>query len=569
MVKEGSPLLSASDTATRSSRMDDQNGSREIVDEGFEYVAEQTGLAFFESLMTDEPQAGETEEMRWLREVRLRHKHMNWFQRPSLAILCSLVMLVCLGETLCITPMIGLTMKKVCEGIAMHHGESGKSADDVQCDPQEVQSVMSVISSFTMILTGLACTFTSGTWGEFSDRAGRVRIFGYMALVRVIGNSLHFWALLPSTPYHKWLIILAGSVSSLSGGMLALLANANSYISDIVEADHRALSMSIMMSAVYATMGLGPMLGSVLVKNFGGGDRLPIYLSIAIGLLAAILCFTSVREPRHEEALKLSQATFVERRDSISSIRSDTTRISARLATYGRYHLLRLLDVFSSVKTLWLNPTADGSVVPRYTVLMLVALDIFFLSMTAAAMPALVLFATYQYGWRSVELGYFISISGLGRAAVLLVISPCLLHVLRRFYKPLNHSIDRIDVTCIKISLVLLTCSVAAVLVGKEHEAALFTCAVLQALSAFCSPTIQSAIIKYCSKKFTGRCFGAMALIRSSVMLIVPPILLRIYGTTVSFKPELFLYIPLTCGICAIILSNFLHIIDDATAVPK
>lgn len=569
MTKESSPLLPASDNATGSPKMDHQNEAREIVDEGFDYVAEQTGLTFLESLITDEPQAGESEEMRWLREVRLRHKHMNWFQRPSLAILCSLVMLVCLGETLCITPMIGLTMKKVCEGVAVLHGESDKPVDGVRCDPEEVQSVMSGISSLTMILTGLACTFTSGTWGEFSDRAGRVRIFGYMALVRVIGNSLHLWALLPSTPYHKWLIILAGSVSSLSGGMLALLANANSYIADIIEADHRALSMSIMMSAVYGTMGLGPMLGSVLVKNFGGGDRLPIYLSITIGSLAAFLCFTFLREPRHEDALKLSQTTFTERRDSISSIQSNNTRVSARLATYGRYQLLRLLDVFSSVKKLWLNPTADGSLVPRYTVVMLVVLDVFFLSMTAASMPALVLFATYQYGWRSVELGYFISIGGLGRAAVLLVISPCLLHLLRKFYKPLNHSIDRIDVTCIKISLVLLTCSIVTVLIFKEHEAALFACAVLQALSAFCSPTIQSAIIKYCSKKFTGQCFGAMALIRSTVMLTVPPILLQIYGTTVSFKPELFLYIPLTCGICAIILSNFLHITDDATTVPK
>ncbi|QLQ79001.1 hypothetical protein HG537_0B03480 [Torulaspora globosa] len=569
MTKETSPLLSVSDTGTRSPKMDHQNESQEIVDEGFEYVAEQTGLTFFESLMTDEPQAGETEEMRWLREVRLKHKHMNWFQRPSLAILCSLVMLVCLGETLCITPMIGLTMKKVCEGIVVVHGEFDKPSDDVLCDPKEVQSVMSGISSLTMILTGLACTFTSGTWGEFSDRAGRVRIFGYMALVRVIGNSLHLWALLPSTPYHKWLIILAGSVSSLSGGMLALLANANSYISDIVEADHRALSMSIMMSAVYATMGLGPMLGSVLVKSFGGGDRLPIYLSITIGSLATFLCFTFLREPRHEEALKLSQATFIERRDSISSIRSNHTNVSAKLATYGRYQFLRLLDVFASVKTLWLNPAPDGSLIPRYTVLMLVILDVFFLSMTVASMPALVLFATYQYGWRSVELGYFISIGGLGRAAVLLVISPCLLHLLRNFYNPLNHSIDRIDVTCIKISLILLTSSIITVLIGKEHQEALFACAILQALSAFCSPTIQSAIIKYCSKKFTGQCFGAIALIRSTVMLIVPPILLRIYGSTVSFKPELFLYIPLTCGICAIILSNFLHIIDDATMVPK
>lgn len=567
MVEERTPLLPASNASTGPSPMDHKSGAREIVDEGLDYVAEQTGVTVLESLITDEPQADDSVETRWLREARLKHKHLNWFQRPSVAILCFLVMLVCLAETLCLTPIIGLTMDKVCEGITKLRSESDKA---LPCDPKEVQTIMSGISSYNMILTGLSYTFTSGKWGELSDRVGRVRIFAFMALLRVIGNSLHLCSLLPSTPYHKWLIILAGSVSSLSGGMLALLANANSYISDIVEPDHRALSMSIMMSAVYGTMGLGPMLGSILVKNFPGGDRLPIYLSLVIGSIATLLCFTLVKEPRHEEALKLSQTTFMERRESISSLRSTNTQASNRLANYGRYQLLRLLDVFSSVRKLWIPPTSDGSLVPRYTVLMLVTLDVLFLNITAASMPALVLFATYEYGWRSVELGYYISISGLGRAVVLLVISPCLLHLLRKIYKPLNHSIDRIDVTCIRISVVFLTCSILIVLIGKEHEAALYACAILQALSAFCSPTLQSAIIKYCSKKFTGQCFGAMALIRSTVMLIIPPILLRIYGATVSFRPELFLYVPLACGICAILLSNFLRIIDGpTTTLPK
>lgn len=560
MAEENSALLATPNVSAVPKRMIQRDDAREIVDEGLDFVAEQTGIAVLESVITDEPQIDDSEETRWLREARMKHMHLSCFRRPSMAILCCLLTFVCLAETLCITPMIGLTMKKICESIAVSNGEI---VGDSQCDPKEVQSVMSEISSTTMILTGLSCTFMSGRWGELSDRIGRVRIFAYMACLRVIGNSLHLCALLPSTPYHKWAIILAGSTSSLSGGMLALLANGNSYISDIVEPEQRAMSMSIMMSTVYATMGLGPMLGSVLVKFFNSGDRLPIYLSLMIGTIAALLSFTVIKEPRHEDALKLSQATFVERRESISSVRSSSTQFSERIKSYGRYQLLRLIDVFSSVRKLWLKPTASGSLIPRYTVVLLITLDVLFLSITAGSIPALVLYATYQYGWRSVELGYFISISGLGRAAVLLIISPCLIHGLKKIYKPLNYSVDQIDITCIRVSVMFLTLSILTALLGKQHEASLFACAILQAMSAFCSPTLQSAIIKYCSKKFTGQCFGGMALIRSGVMLIVPPILLRIYGATVSFKPELFLFIPLTCGFCAIILSTFLRTVED------
>ena len=143
------------------------------------------------------------------------------------------------------------------------------------------------------------------------------------------------------------------------------------------------------------------------------------------------------------------------------------------------------------------------------------------------------------------------------------VLSPCLIHLLKKRYKPLSFSVDRIDIICIMISLAFLIMSFLTALIGLGHEGSLFACATLQALSAFCSPALQSAIIKYCSKKFTGQCFGAIALIRSVVMLIVPPTLLRIYGATVSFKPELFLYIPLMSGISALILSSFLRIVDD------
>lgn len=560
MTDERSRLLSSHPSARS---MDARSEARLFINEGPDYVAEQAGIAVLESVMDHRHPPEESEEMRWLREGRMKHEHLSFLLRPSLGVVCFLLMAISLAETLCITPMISLTMKKVCEGIAIADGEVLDPSQNIHCDPKRVQTIMSGISSTVLVLTGLSFTFTSGRWGEFSDRAGRVKVFGYMALLKVIGNGLHLWALLPSTRYNRWLIILAGSASSLSGGMLALLANGNSYVADIAEPEQRAMCMSVIMSTVYGTMGLGPMVGSLLVKFGGEGDLLPVYLSLVVGLTASLACFTFVREPRHDDAIKLSQTTFIERRESMSSTRSTSPHFSARVKSYSKYQLLRLFDVFSSLRKLWLEPTASGSLLPRYTVILLIVIDILFLSITAGSIPALVLFATYEYGWRSVELGYFISISGLGRAVVLLVLSPCLIHCLKRHYKPLSFSVDRIDKFCIMISLTVLTISLLVVLSSMGHEGSLYAYATLQALSAFCSPSLQSAIIKYCSKKFTGQCFGAMALIRSVVMLVVPPLLLGIYGATVSFKPELFLYIPLAAGILALALSTFLPILED------
>lgn len=176
-------------------------------------------------------------------------------------------------------------------------------------------------------------------------------------------------------------------------------------------------------------------------------------------------------------------------------------------------------------------------------------------------MPALILFSTYEYKWHAVELGYFISILGIGRGVVLLVVSPTLLYTLKRIYQHLNHSIDKIDIFCIQFSMIVITLSLFVMIrFGEKTPTSMIIFALLQALSAFCSPTLQSGIIKYTSKKHTGEMFGAMALVRSCVMLVIPPILLKLYGSTVSVNPSLFMYIPFSTSIVAILLTFFLRI---------
>lgn len=555
-----------------SSRLDYQttdhvNGAREVLDEGLEFVAEQASVAVFENAMANDQSEEEddTVEVGWTRAMRTRHQDLSFYQRPSMLVLCTLLVLLCVTESLCFTPAIALTMKKICDGLL----EVNDAAADLakrECDPKKVQAIMSGITSLLSISTGLIGTFMSAKWGELSDRIGRVRVFGYIAFIKIFGNAIQLYALSPAVRYHKWGIILGLSISPFSGGILAAVAIGNSYVADIMESEHRALSMSIMMSAIYASIGLGPMLSGILINMFNGNNAAPIYFSLLTGSLSAILCLTAIHEPRHEDALKLSHTHFMERKDSLSSSKPNVkvaATLFSRTREYLRFCSLQAIDVLSPVKILWLKPTASGSLIPRYTVVLLLIIDVLFLCMTSASMSTIVLYATYKFDWRAVKLGYFISISGLGKAAVLMLLSPAMLYALKKHYRSLNNSIDQIDVFCIRLSMVLLTLSTLIVLLDNENESSLFVLAVLHALSAFCSPTLQSSIIKYCSKKFTGQCFGGMALIRSAVMLALPPVFLMIYGSTVSFRPEIFLYVISACGVLAIALTFFLRIVED------
>lgn len=557
LTVETSPLLAQDNGSKKVTPLT----SREITSEGMEYAVEQTGITVLEHAIAEDATENEdeegSEELAWMREARSRHASQSWYKRPGLSILCLALILAALADTLIISPNIVLIIRKICEGTAV---EGDTEVDMANCDMAQVQELLSGLQSVIMILSGIIGTLTSGKLGELSDRFGRIRIFQYMAIVRILAITAVGYAVLPSTPYNKYLIITANCVTSFAS-VITLIANGGSYISDIIEPEGRTLAISILMSTIYGSMGVGPLVGSLVIKLSGGNTYTPFLLAYVAAFAFLALCSLLMIEPRHANALKKSQSRFLKRKQSMASLRSSE---SAASVGFGKYQLIKFLDFFSPLKKLWMEPTVAGSLVPRYTVVLLIVMDVLFLSSTAASMPALVLYSTYVYKWDSVMLGYFISFSGVGRALVLLVISPVLLHYLKKIYQPLKGSIDEIDITSLRGSLFFVALSIVlAMLINNKEGNGLLVFAFFQALSAIFSPTLQASVVKYCSRSATGEVFGAIALIRTFVMLVCPPILLGIYGNTVSSKPKTFMIVPLALSITAIIISLFLRIVRD------
>lgn len=87
--------------------------------------------------------------------------------------------------------------------------------------------------------------------------------------------------------------------------------------------------------------------------------------------------------------------------------------------------------------------------------------------------------------------------------------------------------------------------------------------AIFLSLTAFAIPTIQNVIIKYSSKKNTSIVFAGIAILRNLVQLISPPILLKIYSSTIENEKLLFLYVPLIFSVFSLILLRFVQIVDD------
>lgn len=510
-----------------------------------------------ENIRVEETPEEENEEVvrlqRVTEEIKHHHKDKCIFRRPSLFILSILVFLFGFSEMLYLTPFITLTINKICRGI---HASS--------CDSKEVQMYMSQIGSTTLIYSGIISTLMSGKWGRWSDHYGRVKIFGYMGLIRVIGNLLHLLALSSCVPFNKWLIILSATVNSISGGMFAFFGNANSYINDIVEPEDRIFSISFVTSLMQITTGIGPLTGSLLVKWYNGNDSVPIYVAIAAGILFTVLCFTIVIEPRHHLWLEYTREQFtIKQMELYQEFNNDIINSSSTLwfkvQRYGKYHLTKLVDFLEPFKQLWLKDKPSSV---KWNVLLLVTIDILFGSVMMGIMPSFLLFCTYKYHWKSVELGYFISFCGITNGITLFLSSHYGMNSMKNVIKTNPNNVDKLDKVSIGMSLIFLTVSNLFMIRFSNYSKIIIIFVILRSLSKICGPIAEAAIMKHYKKtgKNTGQVFGAIALLNSLSMLIVPPILLRIYGFTISIGPELFLYFPLTCCLIALISCYFLSV---------
>lgn len=539
--------------------------AREYQEEGLEYVTENMGISILEGVLVDEPAGIESDEVRWIREMKLKHKELGWWSRPSILYICLVLLTIAITDALILPSVTVLSMQRICESLASENNSWTEDNSPI-CDAARVQQIVSNLASISLILNGIVGTLMAGKLGELSDRVGRVPIFVYTGVLRTLSALVLYYVFFSKGPFSYKLYILGQCLPSFSGSVIGLIANGNSYLADIVEPSMRSIGISFVMSTIYGAAGIGPFLSSILINASNGNNAAPLSAALVFSISFTLICTFFMAESRHDEAKKLSRNKFMRRRESMESIISQQSESSATsrrsVAFMTKYTMWHLFDVFSPIKRLWLKPTATGSLVPRYMVLLLISTDVLFVICSAGILPPLVLAFTYTLKWDSKKLGYFVSTIGIGRAVVLLIVAPLALHSLKKRFKVLENSLDKTDLVILRVSILAILISIILLLL-LNGEKSVYSFAIFQVMGAMFSPTVQASIIKYGSKKHTGEYFGAIALVRSLTLLISPPIFLSIYAKTVSFQPFFFLYLPLIFAFIANLFSACLKIVTD------
>lgn len=507
----------------------------------------------------------------WYQQTMERFKNKPWYLRPTVFTLLAVLVLRVMCITLLMTPSVGLLSVKLCNEFQLTSNET--------CDMKKVQIEQGNITSVVSLFVATVGILLSGKFGELSDRLGRLFVLKLVGYIGVLHTILMLIAFHPAVPFNRYLVVFAMS-SDITGGILTLISVGNSYISDIIPSNEGTLAgyISLLMSIIYGSIGFGPLLSSYIIKFFNNSLITPFYFTTGISIVYLISVMFFVQESRHKDAQRYSAKVLIKnrlrRKSSLSSLDSPEqgikqSNLTLKQRLYVWFHMT-VIEAVEPIGKLWINKTASGSLIPRINTILLILIDTFFCSATSGFVPVIMLYAIKQFEWTSVELGYYVSIIGLGKSA-LLITMPIILNFLKKTFKfeIINNGVDTMDKFLLNVSIVFLVVSTGLLIFFKDYGWSLYASGVFQALSAVISPTIQNCILKYSSKKITGQIFAAHTQLRFLTMLFLPIIFLQVYSRTFDSKPNFILSVPFVLSVLSIVLLQFVKLIDDPTLLRR
>ncbi|GAA5829093.1 hypothetical protein JCM3770_005540 [Rhodotorula araucariae] len=294
-----------------------------------------------------------------------------------------------------------------CRAVAARDGPlllSGESWDQwCRASPAVQRETTAIITSVLLVAGGLSA-ITAAWWGALADRRGRktVLFVGGVAELAEAATMLLILGL-PERFGFKTLLLLA-AFAGLSGGELASMAVASAYLGDCAGLASKAQLLSSYEAAMFAGVGLGPLLGSALVTFTPLGSQGP-YLLMVILRTAYLLAF-----PLIPESLPPSKRTRP------SHVQPDARRsLAQRVVAFPA-------QLFEPFKVLLPRKVDEGK--RRDWRLLLVAVSGSLLLIDTGLGPVEVLYARAKFSWGPAETGNWLAFTCACKLVVLVGVVP-------------------------------------------------------------------------------------------------------------------------------------------------
>ncbi|CAE6400544.1 unnamed protein product [Rhizoctonia solani] len=234
-------------------------------------------------------------------------------------------------------------------------------------------------------------------------------------------------------------LIVGNIIDGALGGWTTSMALAHAYVSDTVAPATRSRVFSFFTGALFAGMAVGPTLGALITRHTN--DLLTVfYVATALHVTYALFALTII-----PESLDLKDRTAAIERYRANQDPNATwfTHVKHAVSTFASP-----LVVFIPHKRLH-GKGRDWS---------LTWIGIAFASamLNMGSYTFKFQYAITQFGWGTTELGYWMSIVGVSRAAHLLLILPLILRGLQTVYRGRRHTYIDLFVARLSLGMELL-----------------------------------------------------------------------------------------------------------------
>ncbi|KAF7291972.1 hypothetical protein MIND_01222800 [Mycena indigotica] len=284
-----------------------------------------------------------------------------------------------------------------------------------------VQAAVAKLEIVVLTVTGALTFATASWWGSFSDHFGRTRMLAICALGGLLGPLL----LILVAKYSEFLpggyrfIVLHAVVTGLLGGAASESSATNSYLADISIPEERSRIFSIILGFSLAGIGLGPLLGSLILRSTH--DVLLLFY-IAAGLKAIqtlIILFLMPESLTHEQMQRTAEQVYAT--NGFQAVSTGHYSLAQRLSAPAMF-VLRPLAILLPETT-----HSSGERKPAEWNMLLLVVSEGLMLFAGSSLINQFLYALRTFQWDAEYLGYCLSSIGFARAGYLVVILPLVL----------------------------------------------------------------------------------------------------------------------------------------------
>ncbi|KZP19309.1 MFS general substrate transporter, partial [Athelia psychrophila] len=440
--------------------------------------------------------------------------------------------------------------------------------DECASDPK-VQAAVATLTLTLATAQGIIACLTTGWWGALSDRRGRKIVMCCSALgmlyadLNLLGVSL-FASKLPGG---YWLLLVGPIIEGIMGGMTSGAAAAHAYVSDTTEPTARSRAFSLFLGLFFIGIAAGNTIGSIIIR-LTGSVLAVFFVAAGMHLFYAFNVWVILPESRPARLMRSSKILYAEELAGLKETQNSGLAQGLLVRLKSTFSFLNPLLLLLPTRVPGGNPLKPAR---RDWSLTLVAASYGLVHTITGLYSYKIQYALAKFSWTSENVGYYLTLMGVNRAACLMLILPLTIKLFKsKSAAPIltadtpdggpqpragtkNPHSSQFDLNLTRFATFIDV--VSYVLMGFADAALPFTMfTLLGSMGVGFAPGILAVALELYSRRGeteTGKLFGALSVVNALCSRIIGPAVFGfIYIRTVAIFPAaIFMLSGLICGV--------------------